>query len=67
MQPLGRKPCRWPSKVDYHPQKGHLNWWEVELETASKGAARNADKQLIREELEHFYKQQGEPNGHFAQ
>ena len=31
MQPLGRKPKHHNYK-DYHPIKGYMNWWEVELD-----------------------------------
>jgi hypothetical protein len=29
MRPYGRhKKVRFPSKTDYHPKKGYINWWE---------------------------------------
>ncbi len=47
MQPMGRKPVKFPGKVDYHPRGGrlNLNWWEVELGTSeNKGGARRRAK-----------------------
>ena len=28
MQPMGRKPSRFPGKEDAHPKHGLVNWWE---------------------------------------
>lgn len=36
MKPLGRVPVRFPGKVDHHPGKGYLNWWEHGIDTANK-------------------------------
>ena len=36
MQPMGRKPVRFPGKVDCHPRKGYINWWEVEMSLPCK-------------------------------
>lgn len=41
MQPMGRKPSRFPGKVDHHPGKGYVNWWE-------KGMATNENKKASR-------------------
>ena len=30
MKPLGQRPNRRPGKVDHHPGKGWINWWEAE-------------------------------------
>ena len=36
MQPLGRKPSRFPGKINCHPKKPFINWWEVEISTDNK-------------------------------
>lgn len=36
MQPMGRKPVRFPSKVDAHPTAPYVNWWEAEISTDDK-------------------------------
>lgn len=54
MQPLGRKPSRFPSKQDVHPAKGFMNWWEAEGAMSSgenKAAARRAARKEIEEEV----------------
>jgi hypothetical protein len=28
MKPLGRKHIKFPNKVDIHPGRGYVNWWE---------------------------------------
>ena len=28
MKKEGRKPIKFPSKTDYHPREGYINWWE---------------------------------------
>ena len=48
MQPLGRKPKRFPGKIDYHPRKGFENWWETEGCDANK----TAEKRMARREIE---------------
>ena len=46
-QPMGRKPYRNPAKVDHHPGRGWVNWWEVDHEDANKTAAkREAQKEI---------------------
>lgn len=49
MQPMGRKPSRFPSKTDCHPPKGHMNWWEAEMGT---GANKKADRFAGKKEIE---------------
>jgi hypothetical protein len=39
MQEMGLKKVRFPSKVDCHPPKGYVNWWEKEMK-AKNGKAR---------------------------
>jgi hypothetical protein len=51
MQPMGRKPVRFPRKEDCHPPKGHVNWWEAEIETANKAAERDKAKKEIAQAL----------------
>lgn len=46
MQPLGRKPSRFPTKTDCHPKKGFVNWWE-ELNTGNKKGYRKKKKQEL--------------------
>lgn len=52
MQPLGRKPVRFPSKTDVHPKAPLANWWEVEISTDNdkkserQRAKRELDKEL---------------------
>ena len=53
MQPMGRKPVRFPSKTDCHHPKGYCNWWEVECCTdGSKKSARQQAKRDIAAEIE---------------
>lgn len=33
MKPLGLKTVKFPGKLDYHPKRGSVNWWEVEMKT----------------------------------
>jgi len=40
--------CNYP---DFHPQKGWVNWWEVELGGVNKGSARQQAKNEIEREL----------------
>jgi|GEM_PF-5995388 len=52
MQPLGRKPVKFPSKTDCHPPKGYSNWWEVEINHHDrKRADRREAKRNIRKEI----------------
>ena len=48
MRPLGRKHN--PSKEDYHPKNGMINWWE-DVVTANKKAERQKLKKEIEEEI----------------
>lgn len=50
-QPLGRKPQRFPGKVDCHPRKGFENWWEAEGCEANKTAEKQKAKKEIEDEL----------------
>ena len=54
MQPQGRKPIKFPGKEDCHPPKGHVNWWEYEIETESKKAERQNKKKEIKKELQDY-------------
>ena len=48
MQPLGRKPTRFPGKTDCHPRDGMKNWWEVEIgNDENKKSSRQAAKKAI--------------------
>lgn len=40
--------------VDNHPQKGWINWWEVELGSVKKKSARQKAKKEIRTELNYL-------------
>jgi len=52
MKPLGRKPTRFPGKVDNHPPKGWSNWWEDDMGTyENKTASRQAGKKDIENQL----------------
>lgn len=56
MKPLGQKPCRFPHKIDYHPPKGWINWWEDQMSTfENKGGARQQAKRDIQRELQDYY------------
>lgn len=53
MQPLGRRPCRFPSKTDCHPPKGYVNWWEAEMgNDENKPAERQAARREIAREID---------------
>jgi hypothetical protein len=55
MQPQGRKPCRFPSKVDHHIL-GCKNWWEGEMGSDENKAADRRDwKKEVDEELIDFF------------
>jgi hypothetical protein len=47
MQPLGRKPINLPCKVDCHPPRPLVNWWEGCTPGANKSAARQQAKREI--------------------
>lgn len=47
MQPMGRRPVKFPGKIDHHPPKGSVNWWEAELSTESKKTERANGKKEI--------------------
>lgn len=51
MQPLGRKPLRFPGKTDCHPKAPLQNWWEQATEGADKKASRQAAQREIAQEL----------------
>jgi hypothetical protein len=51
MQPMGRKPIRFPGKQDHHPRKPLANWWEVEVATEDKSKDRQQARRDIIEEL----------------
>ncbi|MCP3704935.1 MAG: hypothetical protein GY954_18645, partial [Alteromonas sp.] len=48
MQPMGRKPSRFPGKTDYHPKYGEVNWWEAEL---GNDENKKAERQKARKEI----------------
>ena len=51
MQPMGRRPTRFPGKIDYHPHDGRVNWWEAEIgNDENKKADRQRAKKEIRNE-----------------
>ena len=50
-QPMGRKPYRNPAKVDNHPGRGWVNWWENCHTNANKTAAKRKAKTELQEEL----------------
>lgn len=57
MQPLGRKPLRFPGKTDCHPRKPEINWWEDDHATENKALEkRRANKEI--EEGKKEWKQQ---------
>jgi hypothetical protein len=53
MQPLGRKPSRFPGKIDVHPPKGYINWWEKEIQAklSKKTIKQNIEKEINNEDL----------------
>lgn len=53
MQPLGRKPTRFPGKIDHHPlpKRLYVNWWEVDCLKENKKAARREAKKEIEIQL----------------
>jgi hypothetical protein len=55
MQPLGRRPSRFPGKKDCHPKKPYVNWWEIEHDTSENKALEKREVQKdILEELFHY-------------
>jgi hypothetical protein len=50
MKPYGREKKRlhFPGKVDYHPGKGYVNWWEREC---SNIIPRSTMKQKLNKEI----------------
>lgn len=46
MQPMGRKPIKFPSKTDCHPPKGYCNWWEAEGCVNKKAERQKARRQV---------------------
>jgi cytochrome c551/c552 len=53
MQPLGRKPVKFPSKTDHHII-GWENWWEAIVPPNLKCARQDA-KREIKQELERLH------------
>lgn len=49
MQPLGRRPTRFPGKEDCKPPKPFCNWWEIEYTTESKAAENRRSEKEIEE------------------
>ena len=48
---MGRKPTKFPGKVDCHPPKGYENWWERESEKENKKGARQRAKKEIAKQI----------------
>lgn len=67
MQPMGRKPVRFPSKTDCHPPKRLVNWWEAEICTEGKKTERANGKkeieQALTDEAPNVEVSGGAPNG----
>ncbi|KWU26304.1 hypothetical protein AS149_25265 [Burkholderia cenocepacia] len=51
MQPMGRKPVRFPGKRDCHPKRPLVNWWEVEVATEGAKQERQQARRDIASEL----------------
>lgn len=52
MQPMGRKPSRFPTKIDNHFHDGNQNWWEIEMcDSSNKTAEKQKVKKEIREQV----------------
>ena len=47
MQPLGRRPIRFPGKEDSHPGKGYKNWWED-----NDGDNKSTEKRQAKKEIQ---------------
>ncbi len=59
MKPLGRKPSRFPNKVDHHPGEGFVNWWENAFSRGNQKAERQAAKKEIHNgEVDYKYRDQ---------
>ena len=58
MQPLGRRPVRFPNKIDHHVihrGKRCRNWWESEYsDDGNKAIQKRADRKEIEKEFEMF-------------
>ena len=58
MKPMGRRPKRFPGKVDCHPRGPLVNWWEAEMGTDGRKkterarAKKEIENQLYTQELE---------------
>lgn len=58
MKPLGQKPVRFPCKIDVHPKKGYVNWWEATGgNDENKTAARREGKEEVLQEFEDSLKE----------
>lgn len=51
MIPYGKNRKMRYNYPDNHPQKGWVNWWEVEMGGVSKGRARQEGKREIKNQL----------------
>lgn len=40
-----------PWKLDYHPKKGYINWWETMVDFLSRSTIKQNYKKSIEEEL----------------
>jgi hypothetical protein len=49
MKPLGREKVRFPNKIDRHPGKKFVNWWEIIAQPSKKRARQNAQKEINQE------------------
>lgn len=50
--PYGKNKKFTKNYPDSHPQKGYVNWWEVELGDVDKGRERQETKRKIIKELD---------------
>ncbi len=51
MRPMGRRKVKFPEKIDCHPKRGWLNWWEVEFNSdGNKKAERQMGKTEIKKQ-----------------
>ena len=44
MKPMGRRTVKFPGKIDHHPPKGYINWWEYESSVPNKKRERQEIK-----------------------
>ena len=60
---MGRRPIKFPSKVDCHPGKGCVNWWEAECgnDSNKKSERQKFKKDTIAEQIDYEINQ-GEPH-----